>query len=253
MVDGHTGTVTGDTTGDTIRIGDWFQGPTDSGQGGWTAHRFLGQVARHTDRPMTVAIRAAIPLEVDLRVVASGDRWQLLAPDGRPIMDATEWEPAFADTDPVTLEAARGARHRFLATVDEHPVPQCFSCGRLPDSMGVHAGPLADGTDRFATDWTVPDWAVDEHGHVDDGTLWAAIDCCAAWWVGWSRERRVALTAQYAVEQRQPLEPGATYALVGWGGDHDPEWDGRKRHAASAAFDATGCCVARSVSFWVSV
>lgn len=237
----------------TIRIGDWFQGPTNSGQGGWTAQRFLAAVAEHTDRPMTAAIKAAIPLEVDLTVVGHDDRWELAAPDGTTIMVATPWEPAFADTSPVTIEAARAARHRFLDTVDEHPVPSCFSCGQLPESMGVHAGPLDDGTDRFATDWTVPDWTVDEAGRVDPGALWAAIDCCAAWWVGWSRERRVALTVQYAVEQLHPLEPGATYALVGWAGDRDPEWEGRKRHAASAAFDAEGRCVARSVSFWLSV
>lgn len=240
-------------TGDTIRIGQWFQGPTDFGQGGWTAQRFLARIAEHTDRPMTVSIAAAIPLDVELAVVSQGDRWELVAPDGSTIMAASEWQPVFADTVPVTIDAARAARHRFLDTVDEHPVPSCFSCGQLPDSMGVHAGPLADDTDRFATDWTVPDWAVDPHGNVDTGTLWAAIDCCAAWWVGWSRERRVALTVQYAVEEIHPLQPGATYALVGWGGDHDPEWDGRKRHAASAAFDATGRCVARSVSFWVSI
>jgi hypothetical protein len=238
---------------DTIHIGTWFQGPTGSGQGGWTAQLFLDRIATHTDRPMTVSIRAAIPLDTDLAVVPTGGRWALRAPDGTTIMEATEWQPRFADTPPVTIEDARAARHRFLDTVDEHPVPSCFSCGQLPDSMGVHAGPLDDGSGRFATDWTVPDWAVDEDGVVDPGSLWAAIDCCAAWWVGWSRERRVALTVQYAVEQRHPLQPGATYALVGWGGDHDPGWDGRKRHAASAAFDATGRCVAHSVSLWVSV
>ena len=239
-------------TGDEIRIGQWFQGPTDFGQGGWTAQRFLARIAEHTDRPMTVSIAAAIPLEVDLAVAPRGDRWELVAPDGTTIMTADEWQPAFADTDAVAIHVARAARGRFLDTVVEHPVPSCFSCGRLPDSMGVHAGPLADGTDRFATDWAVPNWAIAE-GNVDPGALWAAIDCCAAWWVGWSRERRVALTVQYAVEQLHPLEPGGTYALVGWGGDHDHEWDGRKRHAASAAFDAEGRCVARSVSFWVSI
>jgi hypothetical protein len=237
---------------DTIRIEGWFQGPTGAGQGGWTARRFLDRIATHTDRPMTASIKAAIPLETDLAVIDRHDRWELVAPDGTVIMVATGWEPAFADTEPVTIEAALAARHRFLDTVDEHPVPSCFSCGQLPESMGVHAGPLADDSDRFATDWTVPAWAVDGDGDVDPGALWAAIDCCAAWWVGWSRDRRVALTVQYAVEQLHPLEPGATYALVGWGGDHDPEWDGRKRHAASAAFDAAGRCVARSVSFWVS-
>lgn len=246
-------------TAEPIRIGSWFQGPTGSGQGGWTAHRFLQRVAERTNEPLTSSIAAAIPLDTDLHVIESDDltddtrQWELVAPDGSTIMIATTWEPAFSDTSPVTIEAARAARHRFIDTVDEHPVPSCFSCGQLPDSMGVHAGPLGGEDDRFATDWIVPDWAVAADGTVDPGVLWAAIDCCAAWWVGWSRERRVALTVQYAVEQRHPIVPGATYALVGWSGDHDPEWDGRKRHAASAAFDAAGRCIARSASFWVSI
>jgi hypothetical protein len=116
--------------------------------------------------------------------------------------------------------------------------------------MHVHAAPIGD--DRVATDWTVPDWAVRSDGTVDTGALWAAADCCSAWWVGFTREPRVAYTVQYAVEELHQLEPGATYAIVGWAGDHDPEWSGRKRNAAAAVFDDDGRCVARSVSLWVA-
>ena len=42
-------------------------------------------------------------------------------------------------------------------------------------------------------------------------------------------------------------------SLVGWGGDWEGGWHGRKRGAASAAFDNDGVCVAHSRSFWVSV
>lgn len=250
------------TSSRTIRIGGWFQGPTGSGQGGWTSQRFLAALSDLTDDPLTASIRAPIPLNVDLSIHASApsdvtdQTWELRAPDGTVVMTACSWDPVFADTNAVSIDMARAARERFADTVVEHPVPSCFSCGQMPDSMKVHAGPLSDGDavdDRFATDWTVPDWAVDARGNVDPGALWAAIDCCAAWWVGWSREHRTALTVQYAVEELHPIEPGATYALVGWGGDHHPEWDGRKRHGASAAFDADGRCVARSVSFWVSI
>jgi hypothetical protein len=236
----------GSTTADPIRIGAWFQGPTGVGQGGWTAHRFTSRL----DQPVTTAIRAPIPLETDLAVRGGDDRWELVGPDGTVHMVADRWEPVFADTDAIEIGEAVHARRRFEDLVTDHPVPFCFSCGIQHDSMNVHAGPIGD--DRFATDWTVPDWAVGAGGRIDSGALWAAIDCCAAWWVGYSRERRVAFTVQYAVEELHPLEPGATYALVGWSGDANPEWDGRKRHAASAAFDAGGRCVARSVSFWVS-
>jgi hypothetical protein len=229
-----------------IRIGGWFQGPTGVGQGGWTAHRFAAQLPG----AVTTAIRAPIPLETDLAVAGGDGRWELVGPDGTVHMIAASWEPEFPDPDPIGIDEAIDARRRFGELVTDHPVPFCFSCGVQHDSMNVHAGPI--GNDRFATDWSVPAWAVGADGRIDSGALWAAIDCCAAWWVGYSRAPRIAYTVQFAVEELHPLEAGATYALVGWSGGADPEWDGRKRHAASAAFDADGRCVARSVSFWVS-
>jgi hypothetical protein len=235
----------------TVRIGGRFQGPTGSGQGGWTAQRF----AAHIDDHVSMALRAPVPLERDLDVVRDDehDRWLLIDRTGVApvtIMIAHHWHPHFPDTTPVSIEEARAARSRFAPPDGEHPVPFCFSCGIQHDSMRVHAGALDDG--RYASDWTVPDWAVGPDGTVDPGVLWAAIDCTAAWYVCTSRGSRPALTAQYAVEVLQPIEPGATYALVGWAGDHPADWDGRKRHAASTAFAADGTCVARSTSFWIA-
>jgi hypothetical protein len=137
---------------DPIRIGHWFQGPTDVGQGGWTAHRFASRLPV----PVTTAIRAPIPLDTDLAVTGGDGRWELVGPDGTVHMVAESWEPAFPDTRPIEIDEAIDARRRFGELVTEHPVPFCFSCGIQHDSMNVHAGPLDD--DRFATDWTVPEW-----------------------------------------------------------------------------------------------
>jgi hypothetical protein len=235
-------------TNGAIRIERRFQGPTGSGQGGWTAQRFAERIGE----PVSIALRAPTPLETDLTVVGDGDgRWLLVDPAGSTIMIAERLHTELPDTEPVSIEAAAAARARFDDLVTEHPAPACFSCGIGPDTMHVHAGPLDDG--RFATDWTAPQWGARPDGSVDPGIVWAAIDCTAAWWVGFSREPRPAMTAQLAAEVITPVEPGATYAIVAWSGGHDPEWDGRKRWAASAAFDATGRCVARSTSFWVSI
>jgi hypothetical protein len=235
---------------DTIRIGGWFQGPTGSGQGGWTAHRFTERIAQ----PITTAMRAPVPLETELTIVDKGDEWLLIdesADDPVTVMVAQPWDPEFADTEPVSVADAKAARARFSDFVADHPVPYCFSCGVQHDSMQVHAGPLGDG--RFAADWKAPDWAAFESDAVDPGVLWAALDCTAAWYVAYSRQERSPVTAQFAVEIGQPLEPDITYSLVSWSGDHPAKWDGRKRHAASAAFAPDGTCVARSVSFWIAI
>lgn len=239
-----------------VRLGQDLQGPSGYGQGGWTAYHLVNAM----DGPATVAIRRPIPLDTDMVIQpgsADDDPWLLTDPDGATILEATVWEPDFPETDPVSIEDAVAARGRFPRPGDLHQVPNCFSCGLRPDSMRVHSGPLGDG--RFATDWMVPPWALTDDGtdvitDAANGCLWAAIDCAAALFVGNDGGFRSSVTAQLAVDIRHPLEAGATYSLVSWGGDwpHDG-WDGRKRAAASSAFDADGRCVAVSRSFWIAV
>ncbi len=231
-----------------IRLAEWFQGPTGSGQGGWTAQRVEAAVGE----PVTVAIKRPIPLDTDMSVVEADDSWHLVTADepDEPILIARRWEAHFAETDTISVVTARDARTRFPLH-DDHPVPVCFSCGARSDSMKVHSGALADG--RWATDWTVPSWAVDASGIVDEGVLWAAIDCAQAWYVGNAGGRRHAVTVQLAVEMLAPLDPGATYALVSWEGSYPRDWDGRKRGAGGAVFADNGTCVARSNSFWLAV
>lgn len=236
-----------------IRLGGWFQGPRGSGQGGFTAQRFAHAVTARTGGSSTVAIKAPIPLETDLDVVQRGANWELIDPsvtDNDTILVATSWKPDVPDTEPVSVADAAIAGARFPLAAEDHPVPVCFSCGLEPDSMHVMCGPLADG--RYASDWTVPHWAIDDAGNVDSGALWAAIDCTQAWYAGLAGGRRHSVTVQIAVEEIVPLTPGS-YALVAWAGDYPTDWDGRKRGACAAMFAADGTCVAKSRTFWVAV
>lgn len=233
----------------TVRIPTWFQGPTGSGQGGWTAH----EMEKAIGSQITAAIRAPIPLETDLQVVPRGGEWHLIdpaAPD-QPIMIAKPWTPDVPATDAVAISDATEAGTHFPLSGADHPVPLCFSCGLEADSMKIHSGPLDDG--RWSTDWTVPDWAVHDDGQVDHGSLWAAIDCAQAWYVGFAGGRRNNLTVQLAVDVTGTLVPGETYSMVAFSGDYEFDWDGRKRGACGAVFDRDGKCVARSRSFWVAI
>lgn len=231
------------------RIENWYQGPTGHGQGGWTSQ----QLAAAIGEPVTVAIKAPIPLETSMTITTADNGWHLVAADEPEamILHATPSEGNFASTTPVSIAEAVAASRGFPHGPDSHPVPVCFSCGLEPDSMQVHSGPLGDG--RWATDWTVPEWAVMPDSSVNDGALWAAIDCAQAWYAGCDGGIRNSVTVQLAVDVLVPLQPGATYALVAWNGDYSPEWDGRKRGAAGAAFDADGQLVAVSSSFWVAI
>lgn len=231
----------------TIRIPQKFQGPTGLGQGGWTAAQFVAAVGQ----PATVRIKSHIPLETDLHVCEVDDGWQLVDQSTEPatvVLEAQRWDPDFMETTAVSIEEASKARHRFPGTEEDHPVPNCFSCGIHDNSMNVHPGPLGDG--RWASDWAPTQWTVGDDGLVDESVLWAALDCTAGWVIGTEGVVRPSFTVQFAAEVIKPIVPDATYAIVGWG---QPEWDGRKRWGASAAFDQDGKCVARSRSFWVAV
>ena len=230
----------------TIRVDHRHQGPTGSGQGGWTAALF----ERAAGEPLTISIRRPIPLETDLAVVQVDGGWEARH-GGDVILAGVPRTESFVDTEPVPLDAAAIARGHFPAANEiVHPVPDCFSCGPVETSMGVHAGPLQDGSGRFAVDWTVPDRAGD--GRADDALLWTAMDCTSAWYVAYAGSRRPAFTVSYAAEVVRPSTIGETLAIVAWRGDYDAAWDGRKRGAAAAAFDADGACVARARSFWVA-
>ncbi len=231
----------------TITIPTPFEGPPGTGQGGYTAAR----VVEHIGGAATVAFRSPIPLDEELTLEQlDAEHWQLSNPSGDAVLDITRWTPNWATTTAVSIADARAARERFEYTPENHPAHHCFSCGAQPESMQVHAGPLGDG--RYATDWTIPHWAANDGGTVDQAVAWAAVDCTAGWYIAGPADRRAGFTVQLAVEVLKPLVAGDTYAVVGWEGDYPAAWDGRKRGACSSLFDATGDLVARSRSFWVA-
>jgi hypothetical protein len=241
--------VTDRTALGSIRIPTFFQGPTGVGQGGWTAAR----LAEFAGVPVTVRLRAPVPLETELTVDGSAEVGWRCRHGNTVILEAAPWTPDVPATTPVTVAAARAARDAFTVPPEQHPVPFCFSCGLQPDSMRVHAGPLADDPDRYATDWTAPEWATRPDGTLDPAALWAALDCTAAWYACGQPEPRQAVTAQFAVEVLLPVRPGERLAMVAWDGGWQGGWDGRKRGVASVAFDGDGRVVARSRSLWVAL
>lgn len=233
----------------TIRVPTERQGQTGMGQGGYTAYEFAEAIGQQ----VTIALKSRIPLETDLEVIAFDDRWHLVNPRAPEtvILEAQTWSPDYPDTDAVTVEEAVTARAGFPVTEATHPAPQCLSCGLGDRSLHVHAGPLGDG--RWATPFRLPDWAVID-GSVDMSLVWMAIDCSCGWYISHSSaEQRKAVTVQLAVDVSGQVEPDTDYTVVAWHGDYAPDWDGRKRGAAAALFDADGWCVAQSRSFWVAI
>ena len=214
-----------------MRIAARFNGPPGSANGGVTAGRLAAYVGAAAAE---VTLRRPPPLDVDLRVDASGGTARLLHGD----VLVAEAVPSAVDLDagaPVGVEQA-------AATVfpgrERHPYPTCFVCGtERTDGLAVHPGPLGDG--RVAAVWTPTS---------DDPVLvWAALDCPGGW--ATALAERPLVLGRMALERLAAARPGEPHVVVGWttGGE------GRKVHVATALHAADGTLVALTRATWIAV
>ncbi|HEY2795225.1 MAG TPA: hypothetical protein VGJ28_22885 [Micromonosporaceae bacterium] len=150
-----------------------YNGPPNSGNGGWTA----GTVASLIDGSAVVTLRVPPPLEVPLSVHHEGTIAKVYAPDGTLV---AETGPADVAREPLTsvgFERALEISASYPGFVS-HPFPTCFVCGpeREPgDGMRLFTGRLPNGD--TATPWHVP-------ADVSEPMVWASLDCPGGWSVG---------------------------------------------------------------------
>lgn len=215
---------------DTIVIGARFNGPPDSGNGGYSC----GVVAAATGGD-EVTLRLPPPLDVPLRVegtsVYDGDR--LVATAAR--LDLTWEPPPFPGYD-----TARAAEARYVGLHD-HPFPTCFVCGPArSDGLGLRPGEVEPG--YVATTWTPPEVVPDEY-------VWAALDCPSGWALIQSADSPVVL-GRFGVCLVAPVEPREPHVVVAR--QRAPR-DGRKHYSASAVYTADGTLTATGAATWIQL
>lgn len=235
-----------------------FNGPAHSGNGGyaagllarqWLARR-AGGAAQHA---VEVSLRAPLPLGRPLQL-------QTCAPDDLALMDgdlllAQARAAELSDAPPPSpgldeaaaagaigrLQSARGIGNSYLT---------CFGCGVSRDAHdGLRIVPAPVGHDGVvASDWTPHPALAGAHGLVPDEIVWAALDCPAG--IAWNHrlgDGTPLVTGQMTVTIDGPVIAGQPLVVIGW----PIRADGRKLHAGSALFDATGRVLARSRQLWI--
>ena len=215
-----------------MRIQARFNGPPGSANGGVAAGRLAAYVGAAT---VEVTLRRPPPLDVDLRVDASGGTAALY--DGDLLV--AEAGPSTMDLrvpDPVTVEQARRAEAAYDGLVD-HPFPTCFTCGPArSDGLGLRPGRV--GPDASACTWLPAD--------DDPVLLWAALDCPG----GWAEDLpgRPMVLGRMALEQRGRVALGEVHVVQGWVTGRD----GRKTHTGTVLRGPAGVvAVARATWFAV--
>ncbi len=232
-----------------------FNGPPNSGNGGYVSGRLAALVERGTvDGTVEVTLRSPPPLGVRLEVRPAADAADAAA-DGVELYDGpllvAQGRPAELDGDPpanVGVTIARAAAPRYPGRV-AHPFPTCFVCGLdRDDGLALQPGPVGAGT--VAAVWT-PDVTLSAAGSVATTVgpefAWAALDCPG----GWSTDlagRPMVLGRMTARILRTP-SVGEECVVVG----NLRELDGRKAFTASALYDADGELLGFAEAVWFQV
>jgi hypothetical protein len=242
--------MTGETQSnriDSLIIDPRYNGPHTSGNGGWVAGslaRLLGAAS------VSVSLRAPAPLAVPMLVRWRDDGSAALEKDGTLIAEAC-LAPLELDVpnapDPDQAEAAGALAQKVSSQDTNAPYARCFGCGTArSDGLRIVPGPV--GSEGIvATNWTAP-LLEDAAERLSVEATWTALDCAA----GFAWMKRLAtgtpiVTARMTAIIDQPLQAGRRYTVIGW----PIAQEGRKLHAGTAIFDATGKVQARSRQLWL--
>ena len=227
---------------DSLTIPARFNGPPDSGHGGYSA----GLAASLVDGPAEVALRAPPPLETEFAAERREDGSVALVDGGTVVLEA---RPTTVDVDPpppVAFDDARAAEADSIFLSDRHPFPTCFACGpRRPEGDGLRlfAGPVAD-REVFAAAW-IP---AAEFGDaaVEPLFVWAALDCPSS---APGMSGKTIVLASLAAALRRPVVIGEPHVIGSWRISDE----GRKHWNGVVLWDAEGSVCAVGRALWIEL
>ena len=240
----------------TLRIARRFNGPHDSGNGGYSA----GLAARllPNAEAVEVTLRAAIPLDQTLRAHPTDTGLDIMTDDAATriqIMSLRAVHLETPDTISPGLEAATVAAATFR-NVDDHVLPHCFVCGPARaegDGLRIFTDWLKDpaGIENpnpfpvVAAPWNpTPDLA-DASGLIAPEFLWAALDCPGAFAI----DAEPIVLGRIAARILARPAADAPIVVVAWAKGRDR----RKHFAGSALFSEAGDLLAFSEQTWIQI
>ncbi|ASW56555.1 hypothetical protein [Plantactinospora sp. KBS50] len=212
-----------------------FNGPSDSGNGGYAAGTFAAAYPTGPGAAVEVTLRRPPPLGLSLRLDGDAVR----DPDGTLVAELRT-VPAFPDeavppVDPATAAAVAVNYPGFV----EHPFPACYVCGpERADGLRIFPGRLPDG--RTAAPFGFPEGGAEV-------TVWAALDCPGGWAV-LSPGRPYVLGRMAAVVERLPA-PGDECVVTGVA----VEAQGRKALVRSSVYGPDGHRLGYARATWIAV
>jgi hypothetical protein len=207
-----------------------YNGPPGSANGGYAC----GLVSEALGGGFEVTLLRPPPVGVDLDLVGHELR------QGDVVIAEARRAPPF-DLDvpaPVSVEEAEEASKGYPG-FQHHAYPTCFTCGpERDDGLRIFPGPVEGRDGLVASPWTPEE--------VRPEIIWAALDCPGGWAVD-DFQREGVMLGRMAAGIRELPRVGERHVVVGWPVGEE----GRKRHAGSALYSASGEVLALARSTWI--
>lgn len=241
---------------ETLRILKRFNGPYDSGNGGYCAG-LAAQLLPSADA-VEVTLRAPVPLEQTLRAHTTDTGLDIMTDDASTRILIMSLKSAWLETPNIRspgLDAAIVAAASYR-DVEDHVLPHCFVCGParpvgdglriFPDWLKEPSG--LDNPNSFpvvAAPWQpTPDLA-DASGNIAPEHMWAALDCPGAFAI----EKEPILLGRMTAKILSRPTTSAPIVSVAWSKGQDR----RKHFAGTALFNEAGDLLAFSEQTWIQI
>jgi hypothetical protein len=234
----------------TINIERRYCGPSDSGNGGYTA----GLLAATLGGQVEVTLSRPLPLDRPLRVAEQSGTMLLLDGDETLATAAPSDTPLPAPPAFVSVADARAAAEECAVVLhpDWHPAPQCFVCGNervAGDGLRIFPGPVAPG--HYAAPWR-PSTDLAADGAVRPEFVWSALDCPSSFLIydpPGTRPEGFYVLGRMTARLDADVRASEEYVVQSWLLAHE----GRKLQAASAVCGADGAALAIARATWIRI
>lgn len=216
-----------------------FNGPPDSGNGGYVA----GRLGRLFDGAAEVTLRAAVPIETPLALVRANGHLDLC--DGEDLIASVVAKPLALDVPSSPVDFTTAEKLSALGgSGEDSAYNTCFVCGRgRHDGLRVFCSAVDGAGGIHAGAW-VPDASLEgAPGKVAPEFLWGALDCPG----GTASCEGEALTGRMHGIADAELSIGEKCIVLAW----PVAAEGRKRFAGTAVLDSRGRVRAKALSTWI--
>jgi hypothetical protein len=227
---------------ETLSVPRRFNGPLESGHGGYCSALFAGLV----EGPAEVTLRSPVPLDRPLEARREDGSVRVLDGETLTAEASPTAELDVEVPDPVSTDEARAAKARYRGST-EGMFSHCFVCGPgRADALGVFAGNV-EGRELVATSWTPPVWTADEAGRVLPEFVWAVMDCPTYFAVYPGDELPMSFLARMTARIDMPVAAGEEHVVMSW----PISVDDRKRYAGAAVLSGGGEVLAVALALMI--